>query len=199
MLIARVPCISMSRPLACGSFRGSPTTPCWPRLALLCGYGTHQQPCRGFSAHLSWLLDCGLAAHGRAWALLWGRRVLPWSLLAHSPARGALPMAHRVALVFATTLWLAGYSMPSLVTRRRRRVTYFAFPFGTGTACRWASAVAVEGGNWSARCGVRCNLHGCIGEGRAKRGFGQRCSSVRSARQRADARPAKYEPVESRV
>jgi hypothetical protein len=44
--------------------------------------------------------------------------------------------------------------------------------------------------NWSARCGVpvRCNLHGCIGEGRAKRGFGQRCSSVRSARQRADRR-----------
>jgi hypothetical protein len=39
-------------------------------------------------------------------------------------------MAHRVALVFAMTLWLAGYSMPSLVTRRRRRVTYFAFPFG---------------------------------------------------------------------
>ena len=35
MLIARVPCISMSRPLACGSFRGSPTTPCWPRLARL--------------------------------------------------------------------------------------------------------------------------------------------------------------------
>ena len=56
--------------------------------------------------------------------------MLPWSLLAHSPARGALPMAHRVALVFAMTLWLAGYSMPSLVTRRRRRVTYFAFPFG---------------------------------------------------------------------
>jgi len=56
--------------------------------------------------------------------------VPPWSLLTHSPARGALPMAHRVALVIATTLWLAGYSMPSLVTRRRRRVTYFAFPFG---------------------------------------------------------------------
>ena len=32
ILIARVPCISTSRPLACGSFGGSPTTPCWPRL-----------------------------------------------------------------------------------------------------------------------------------------------------------------------
>ena len=47
--------------------------------------------------------DRGLAAHGRAWALLWRRRVLPWTLLTHSPARGALPMAHRVALVFFVT------------------------------------------------------------------------------------------------
>ena len=36
ILIARVPCISTSRPLACGSFRGSPTTPCWPRLVPRC-------------------------------------------------------------------------------------------------------------------------------------------------------------------
>ena len=56
MLIARVPCISMSRPLACGSFRGSPTTPCWPRLGPRWALAARSPWLCAFSAHLSWLL-----------------------------------------------------------------------------------------------------------------------------------------------
>lgn len=56
MLIARDPQLSPSRPLACGSFRGSPTTPCWPRLVVRCGLAARSPWLCAFSAHLSWLL-----------------------------------------------------------------------------------------------------------------------------------------------
>ena len=56
MLIARDPQLSPSRPLACGSFRGSPTTPCWPRLGVRCGLAARSPWLCAFSAHLSWLL-----------------------------------------------------------------------------------------------------------------------------------------------
>ena len=127
MLIARYPQLSPSRPLACGSLRGSPTTPCWPRLALLCSYGTHHQPFRVFSAHLSWHLIVAWRRMGERGCSFGGGACFP------GPCSPIVPLA-------APSRWLTvlpsssprhcGYSTPSLVTRRRRRVTYFAFPFG---------------------------------------------------------------------